>query len=979
MSGRLYSRTKFILISVLASCFLPAFFALPSVSLAESPTQPTMLRADESGLVFEWVLPDYSSASAQLDGSWYSQSKMGNLPLLANPGHPQVPYYSALIGLPPTGIATVQIVELEQERLLLDYPPAPAPVPVPISTLQDGTRDVAIQAETTIRADEAIYALNRFYPVETVELSEPMVVRQQRASRLTVNPVQVNPVTGEVLVARRLRFEVIFEQPASMDEASARLAAGNDDPFARIFASSLLNPASAAWTISPANQPEPTGVAQRVASNASVAKVIVSGAGLYQLDYAALAGAGVPVDTLDPATLQLSTGYPRQEVAIMVEGAGDGRFDPSDRILFYAEPQFSRYTDTDVYFISFGGTNGLRMASQNGSPDGLPAGIARRTASAEENYLYDSLHPAANGDHWYWATLDAAGKKSVTAAVSLEKPLSGTTSTLTMWFYGLTSDTYTTTVVVNGTSVGQISWSGKGIAQKSIPVSSSLLQNGTNQVVLTLTSGAVLFDALQVEYPTTQGGTAQVAFSSEVGQKKYTLGGWTDSGVKVFNITNPFTPVMVSGYQFGGGQLTLGDRTSRNADYLVVPSQGIKSPPAVQPVSLLTDPPGGADYIIITHPDFAQSIVPLAQHRADQGKRVVTVDVDAIYDTFGDGRVSAEAIKAFLQHAFETWAAPAPFYVLLVGDGHYDFKDHFGWGLPSFIPPYLAQVDPWMVPNHLAETAADNRFVTLTGDDNFPDMLIGRLPVNTPAQAATVVDKIIHYETNPFPGGWNANQLFVSDNQGVGDADFYFAADLAYNKLSEPFTGRRFYYGETNNDQPYIYTDAEKLRATFHALFNQGASIVSFHGHSSWHTWGVEEFLRWNRDPALNDVTKLTNGYRLPLVLEMTCYTGYFHHPEYPAIDESMLVKSGGGAIAVWGATGLGVTTGHQDLQTGFYNAIIDDKETNLGLAILAGKTSLSQHLDLLDTFTLFGDPALTLDFNIVPFAEHVYLPIIAK
>ncbi len=102
----------------------------------------------------------------------------------------------------------------------------------------------------------------------------------------------------------------------------------------------------------------------------------------------------------------------------------------------------------------------------------------------------------------------------------------------------------------------------------------------------------------------------------------------------------------------------------------------------------------GADYVVVTHPDFAEAVAPLAAHRAGQGLRVIQVDVQDVYDEFGYGMAGAQAIRAFLKYAYSTWQAPAPSYALLVGDGHYDPKNHGKHGMPSYLPPYLAPVDP---------------------------------------------------------------------------------------------------------------------------------------------------------------------------------------------------------------------------------------------------------------------------------------------
>ena len=87
----------------------------------------------------------------------------------------------------------------------------------------------------------------------------------------------------------------------------------------------------------------------------------------------------------------------------------------------------------------------------------------------------------------------------------------------------------------------------------------------------------------------------------------------------------------------------------------------------------------GADYIVITHKDFAAAGGSrCATYRASQGLRAVLVDVQDVYDEFGYGLTGAAAIHDFLAYAYSHWQAPAPSYVVLVGDGHYDPKNYAG-------------------------------------------------------------------------------------------------------------------------------------------------------------------------------------------------------------------------------------------------------------------------------------------------------------
>jgi hypothetical protein len=316
---------------------------------------------------------------------------------------------------------------------------------------------------------------------------------------------------------------------------------------------------------------------------------------------------------------------------------------------------------------------------------------------------------------------------------------------------------------------------------------------------------------------------------------------------------------------------------------------------------------------------------------------------------------------------------------LLVGDGNYDFKNHVGWNATNFMPPYLADVDPW-----LHETAADNRYATFTGSD-LPALMLGRLSVESAAETQTVVNKIIQYETEPFPGDWTSRYLFVADDpDGYANyaGDFHYANDVGYQQVAPPLTGYRYYLNSKPDSDSYTYENPTALRADFLNQLDTGAAAVIYHGHSSWHQWSKDGLLRWNRDPALNDVWRMNNDTRLPIILQMTCFTGYFQHPEYPTLDESLQRQPAGGAIAVWGSAGLGVETGHRTLQAGFLQAVLSNGETNLGAAILAGQMELyagQANLDLLDTFILFGDPALTINTTIQPLEKRNYLSVVNR
>jgi hypothetical protein len=152
---------------------------------------------------------------------------------------------------------------------------------------------------------------------------------------------------------------------------------------------------------------------------------------------------------------------------------------------------------------------------------------------------------------------------------------------------------------------------------------------------------------------------------------------------------------------------------------------------------------------------------------------------------------------------------------------------------------------------------------------------------------------------------------------------------------------------------------------------------MSYMGHSSWHQWAEEALIH------IHDVSTLRNERRWPVVLSMTCFTGLFQHPEYGTLDESLLRLDGGGAVATWSPSGLGLQMGHELLHSSFYRSVFEDSQVQLGAAILAAKLELHAYSsvfdDLLDTYHLFGDPAMALNLTIRPWPHSLYVPMLHK
>jgi hypothetical protein len=718
-------------------------------------------------------------------------------------------------------------------------------------------------------------------------------------------------------------------------------------------------------------------------SNQNLYKVIVTTEGIYALDRASLLAAGLPVEDINPVTLRLV--HDGNEIAAQWEGDDDDTFQDGERLLFYAQPQPTPFASHDVYWLSWGDAEGQRMTSRSGDPAGLFSGVAWATALAEENVAYDSQHQGRDGERWFWQQLKRPDFISGTFDIALETPATGLAGNeLTVWLYGLTdaapNPDHHVRLGLNGNDVGgEAAWEGATAYTATLGLSKDLLQAGHNTVGLYLPGNtadldeSVWVDAIAITYGLATVGNNTARFRGQSDASAYTIGGFSSDALRAYDVTDPTAPRTLTDFSVAGGSVHVGDDENTPAEYLILSDEQIQAPQAIVAARSLDDPPGGADYLIVTHPDFLAALAPLATHRANQGLRVVTISAEAIYDQFGDGRMHPEAIRAFLSHAYTNWPDPAPQYVLLVGDGSTDPRGYRPDSQPTYLPPYLADVDPW-----LGQVPSDNHYADLTGN-LLPELRLGRLPVNSPAEVKAIMTKIISYEASPLPGDWNRRLLFGADNpspQGNHHAD----ANREFNTYATPaygYRGTRVYLSETDS-APHLYTNAQEAQQALIVALDRGALLYSYFGHASWHQEGVLEIDDYAPLFHRDHIAQLNNQRRWPVVLHMTCVTGDYAHPSSDTLDESLLRADGVGAIAVWGTSGSGVATGHRQLHHTLYQTLFDDGQTELGVAVHAALASLyatGTHDDLIHTYHLFGDPALTLNTTI---SFSVYLPLIA-
>jgi hypothetical protein len=258
------------------------------------------------------------------------------------------------------------------------------------------------------------------------------------------------------------------------------------------------------------------------------------------------------------------------------------------------------------------------------------------------------------------------------------------------------------------------------------------------------------------------------------------------------------------------------------------------------PESLMTN---SADYLIITHPDFTSALYPLCSLRESLGLEVKMAEASLIYSAFPTGE-RCDRIRAFMEQVYANWNK-RPEFVLLVGDACRDSTHD------DFVPVRLFPKFSYDYAGGLTSHGADNWYATLSGADSIPDVIIGRLPVNTLSGAESLVAKIIRYETSTDTGSWTHTTMFVSSNDRAPDA-------VELESL----------YFRPNGDSCYTVVESQGssafLRHKTIAGFNQGASLVchSAHGYQP-PAWAGSKTLF-----SYLDVDSLDNADALPVVLD---------------------------------------------------------------------------------------------------------------
>ena len=320
----------------------------------------------------------------------------------------------------------------------------------------------------------------------------------------------------------------------------------------------------------------------------------------------------------------------------------------------------------------------------------------------------------------------------------------------------------------------------------------------------------------------------------------------------------------------------------------------------------------GEDYLIVTSPTLRPAADTLAATKTAEGMLTAVREV-APGTTPGD-------VRAFIRGELASTTCTRPTYAVIIGDTSH---------VPSFQEAWCGDPPTCTVTSDLSYSLDG------VGADAFADVTLGRIPANTLDVAQSTIDKIVTYETQlPAPAGDDFyNHATVTANfEGLGPQDqrgFTLSAErmraglrsrghvvTRLNSALSTADIQRFKDGTAIPDElkrpATPWTDS---REQVISELNAGRFLFVHRDHGSRLGWANPSF-------GINDIASLNSGTKLPVVFAINCASGGFQFPGNPSINERLLQRVGGGAVAVFGDTDNSPTVQNDQLTVGWADAM---------------------------------------------------------
>ena len=470
--------------------------------------------------------------------------------------------------------------------------------------------------------------------------------------------------------------------------------------------------------------------------------------------------------------------------------------------------------------------------------------------------------------------------------------------------------------------------------------------------------------------------------------------------------------------RFEGGDGQFGDNRYRNPDWdnllrdLVINSDML---PEAHYYDLLNtairDGEEGCEYLIIS-PDDEGILAWADTLKMFRTKQGIPTKVVTVTECGGN---NPEAIKGYIQNAYEHWAIPPA--AVMIFSGLTDtlisvWPELFSegtTGIPGFrllFRGYDGEGDDYGY-------RSDNPFGDMNGD-SIPDIAVSRIPAMTPQEYQNEVEKLIRYETDPptdshyydrpiLTSGYEDNKWFLITSQCVNGFfqnklakdpyNFYMMYEYSPGPRPDTLWSTGFnteavvnYFGHNGQNYlpryPNMLDDWHNMwqNSYFKNALNSGSFLTLYRDHSSYHWWCCPEFRSF-------EIPSLTNTVPT-FILSIGCYTGkYTNSYRYGSLMDPPIISTfGNDPVGALGGIGAAtVTRSHFNdiicwgILDHFWPDFLPDLGTMMtpeyvrpSYALVAGKLFLNEHAFLPN----WWPQKITDTHNVFHFLGDAYLHI---
>ena len=671
--------------------------------------------------------------------------------------------------------------------------------------------------------------------------------------------------------------------------------------------------------------------------------------GVYKISKSFLQQLGLDVSGVDPKKIKIygnggrmvplsnSISYPIDlaENAIQIIGESDGVFNNEDYILFYAEgvdvynsesqTNNNLYDTKSYYYVTVQGTDGKRISTM-----AQPSGNSTLNLNTFDDYQFheeDLVNIARLGRQWYGESFDITQDQEftfnfpnidTTTPVKLNATVASAAFTLTSF-----------KVAANGQDVGTISLSSivpnssTVFNVGSLPSNTPIPASETIKIKFSYNNNGVpgskgyLEKISLIAKSKLQGYGKQFRFqydlsSSTLGIVSYTLS--NSAGISqiwdvtdIYNVTKSENANQTTfSFKANLGELRkyvaidpLDYYTPLKTSKTKIANQNLKGTIFKNAQGQFQD----IDYVIITPSFLSSQAEKLANfHRSYSNLNVKVITLESIYLEFSSGKQDIAAIRNCIKYIYDNASAPEKKvkYVNLFGDASYDYKNRIP-NNTNIVPIYHA-----LSSNTTGESsyASDDFFGLMdAGEGNIGffyggiDIAIGRMIHDNSQQAAEMVNKVIEYHDIKSYGSWRNNYIMISDDADkISDASLQTKHNILADRITfeKPFLNVNKILLDSYVQQASAGGSRyPKARTEMFSAFEKGALVLNYLGH------GGEDGLTSERIWEKSDGENLSNQYRYPLFITITCDFSRFDNPSRPTAGEYTYWNPKGGAISM--------------------------------------------------------------------------------